>query len=396
MVGGIYTTERCPICGTIMKDNGRQVCCPSHPKQRATTYSVRFGRKIFKRFQSYDEASRFLTGIRFKTDEGSFDARDYQRSNPLGFEVLAEKWLAMKMETVKPGSLKSIRPLMLRSIGHFGPKNVKEIQYGEIEDFLLAQKDLSSKTRHNLKSVLHDYFRWLVRRRVIRPDEMPEFPELTFQLGTRKTIDKATQEAILAEIHRLSWHKNPRVYVGVKWLCTYINMRPGELLSILEEDIDQERGVIFIREHKTDRQTDKIKIVPLLDEDIQLLKSLPRGFPKLHFFRRERGGGGEPKGSPFGPRMLYRYWIKACENLGVEGVDLYGGTRHSSAQALRAHLSPEGVRRLTGHETNKAFERYYQVSVGELREGYAKTRLDEKTHQGKTASKSTNHSLIDI
>lgn len=108
-----------------------------------------------------------------------------------------------------------------------------------------------------------------------------------------------------------------------------------------------------------------------------MLRNLPRGFPALPFFRRDRGGGGEGAGKPFGPKVFYRVWVKACSNLGVEGVDLYGGTRHSSAQALRKDLSPEGVRRLTGHETNKAFERYFQVGLDELREGYALTRMGD-------------------
>ena len=87
--------------------------------------------------------------------------------------------------------------------------------------------------------------------------------------------------------------------------------------------------------------------------------------------------------------MLYRYWIKACENLGVQGVDLYGGTRHSSSQALRTRLSPEGVRRLTGHETNKAFEIYYRVSIEELREGYALTQIPVGKNLEETGEKRT-------
>lgn len=387
MLGGIYSDEKCPICGEAMKDNGRTgVACPSHKKQFASSLIVRFGRQIFKRFTDYQEASRFLNGLRFKHDEGTFDARDYQRANPLGFDNLSGKYLEVKQQTVKPGSMKSIGPSMKKAQEWFGSNNVKEIGYAEIEDFLLAQKDISTKTRHNIKSQLHDFFTWLVKRRVIRQDQMPEFPEVHFQLGERKTIDKATQAAILEEVHKMCWKRQPRVYIGIKWLTTYINVRPGELLGILEEDIDLDQGIIVIRSHKTDRQTKKLNLITLLEEDTELIRSLPRGFPKMHFFRRDTGGGGKTTGTPFGPRMFYRNWMRACENLGIEGVDLYGGTRHSSAQALRKHLSPEGVRRLTGHETNKAFERYFQVGLDELRDGYALTRPQE----------STNNSLIHL
>ena len=64
-------------------------------------YQVRFGRKLTKHFKNLGDAERFLNGIRFKMDEGTFDIRDYQRGNPMGFQNLAEKWLDMKFQTLK-------------------------------------------------------------------------------------------------------------------------------------------------------------------------------------------------------------------------------------------------------------------------------------------------------
>ena len=51
-------------------------------------------------------------------------------------------------------------------------------------------------------------------------------------------------------------------------------------------------------------------------------------------------------------------------------VDLYGGTRHSSARALRDRFSPEQIRRATMHSTSKAFERYFRVEGDEVRSIY--------------------------
>jgi hypothetical protein len=59
-----------------------------------------------------------------------------------------------------------------------------------------------------------------------------------------------------------------------------------------------------------------------------------------------------------GLRYFYKWWIKACATLGIEGVDLYGGTRHSSVRTLRKYRSPEEIKRAAMSETNKAFERY--------------------------------------
>jgi len=50
--------------------------------------------------------------------------------------------------------------------------------------------------------------------------ELPEFPEVSFVLGYRRTVDKATQIAIIEEVKRIC--PNPKVYLGIKWLATYL------------------------------------------------------------------------------------------------------------------------------------------------------------------------------
>ncbi len=388
MAGGIYTEERCPFCLAEgkegkMVDNkqaperGGAVWCLDHPEVRAQKIIIRFGRRIFMRFQSYKEAYHTLNGLRFKVTEGSYDERDYKKANPLGFANLAAKYLEIKEQTVKPGTFTHVRREINNAAEYFGQTNIKEIQYGEIEDFLLGFKGLSSKSRHNIKANLHAFFTWLIKRRVLRREQMPEFPEIPVKLGWRKTISYETQEAVLGEIENLTWAKNPRIYIAAKWAATYIKARPGEILKIRECDIDRDQWIVYLPNHKTDRQTEEIKFFPLIPEDIELVKQLPVGFPQMPFFRRDRGGGGKYAGTPFGKHLVYDYWKKACKNLGIEGVDLYGGTRHSTARNLRKiGQTPEQVKGLTGHKTTKAFLRYFQEDVEEQRAGYRLTRAD--------------------
>jgi hypothetical protein len=114
--------------------------------------------------------------------------------------------------------------------------------------------------------------------------------------------------------------------------------------------------------------------VSLLDEDVQIIKSFPRGLPELPFFRHKTGKGGITPGLKFGPKYLYKWWKKACQNLKIEGVDLYGGTRHSSTIAMKKIATPEQIKKLTGHSTNKAFERYFRFEIEDERELYRKFR----------------------
>jgi hypothetical protein len=67
-----------------------------------------------------------------------------------------------------------------------------------------------------------------------------------------------------------------------------------------------------------------------------------------------------------GRDCLWKAWHKNCLNLGIHGVGLYGGTKHSSATDLRKYFSPEHIKRATMHFTNKAFERYFQVQAEDI------------------------------
>jgi hypothetical protein len=92
----------------------------------------------------------------------------------------------------------------------------------------------------------------------------------------------------------------------------------------------------------------------------------------LYHIRIRNGikGVGFNEGTPFGQHVLYDWWKKACGNIGILDVDMYGGTRHSSARALRAKFSPEQIKRATMHSTSKAFERYFKVESDEVRTIY--------------------------
>lgn len=73
---------------------------------------------------------------------------------------------------------------------------------------------------------------------------------------------------------------------------------------------------------------------------------------------------------------------KACENLGVEGVPLYPGTRHSSIVELGDHYSPEKIMGDgTGDATNAAFNRYFKLKADKKREIAARARAAPKLHR---------------
>jgi integrase len=318
-------------------------------------YQVRFGRKICRRFKSLQSAERFLTGLRYETDRGTFDLRDYRSNMPLGVSGLVDQYLKLKRQQLKPSSFRSLANYLRRASDAWGHANIKHINYGHIEDFLYGQQ-CSDKTRANIKSCLHAFFEWASRREQV---PMPEFPRVNFELGFRNIIAIDTQQLILEEIRRLTWDTDPKIWWAFHCLTTYISIRPGELLKLRERQLDLNLKAIVIPSPKEKRP----KITYLLDEDVEFLKALPRGLPDLPFFRHRKGGRGRVVGKRWGKNYLAKLWKKACDNLGIEGVDMYGGTRHSTATALGKVCTPEEVRDVTGH-TSKAFERYFQNTQG--------------------------------
>ncbi len=135
----------------------------------------------------------------------------------------------------------------------------------------------------------------------------------------------------------------------------------GDLRKVRERDIDIEHGVITI--HHPTKSKNKIKTVRLLPEHVEEIAEMKRLFPalpELKFFRHHGGVRSQKPNTPFGPKYFKVWWDRACEKLGVQGLDLYGGTRHTSTTEIARAAGTASAREATAHETNKAFDRYCQ------------------------------------
>jgi len=345
-------------------------------------YNVRFGRKLTKHFKHLIDAERFLNYIRHQTDIGKFDLRDWQRNSPLQFDNLAEKWIQNKSKQVKHKTLVGYKRVMKIAVRRWKNQNIKDITSGQIEDFIF-ERDMASKSRNDMRVILKDFWSWVCRRE--DQVQMPTFPKTSFELGWRNIIDIQTQSLIINEIRKISFNINPRIWIGIKWLSTYISIRPGELVEIKEGEINIHSGIVVIPHPKEK----KPKIVYLLDDDIEILSNLPKGFPDLPFFRHTRNITSVKAGQKFGESYLRKWWKRACENLGIEGIDLYGGTRHSTVTALGKICTPEEVKTATGH-VSPAFERYFQGKASRARAVTEKIKSQQHLNNGLLSEKNGN------
>ena len=334
--------------------------CPNHPQIKPTSFRVYFD-KVYKRFDNYESALNFLSGLRFEASSGKLDPRDYQtKSKPLAFKRLVLEWLELKARQIKPSSLSSFRSGILRAIDAWGNANIKDIGYGQIEDFFMAHQG-SSKTKLNLLVALKTFWRWVEDRHDVPP--LKKWPPIGHvEMAFRDTVDIPTQEAIINDIKA---HEPLRVWLCIKWLATYIAIRPGEMRGLTEGHVDRQRGLLIVPHPKEKRA----KIITLIEEDIEIVRALPLAFnPDMPFFRHERNlKGGVKAGSRLGHRAIYLAWKRACGRMGIEGVSLYPGTKHSTAMGYREICTPEQIMAMTLHRTGAAFRRYFQTGGEDLK-----------------------------
>lgn len=377
MKGRIYTEQKCHLCqqkkdrGTLKHVEGRgYLQCPIHKKIKwAGNCIVRFGRNHTKRFKTVDKGERHLNYIRVQTDIGTYDRREWAKNQPLSFLSLRQKFVRYKKgEDLSPKQIRHIEHVLEEAGKKWDHQLIMNIDETDIDDFLLELKNLiANSTRAKWRSVLHDFWKWVVRREKRRSRmEMPDFPEISFKNRFRTIVSMEDQNKILDELWEITKDVNPRIWLGVKLLSLFSKPRPGEMRDVKEGHINTQQGWIFFPDPK---EGDKGKFIHLALEDCKMIEEIrgPKGIPDLYFFRHLKRRSGVQVGMQFGPKLFKKWWDKACKNVGIVGVDLYGGTRHSTVTALGKLMTPEQIQRgQTGH-ASPAFKRYMLPDINEAR-----------------------------
>lgn len=170
-----------------------------------------------------------------------------------------------------------------------GKRNVFTTQLRDFQYFF-DQFNVSPKSKANCTQTMKQLWGWLLDNEEIR--KLPKFPKVNYQLRRKTTLERATQLAVLDKIGELSGTaKQPnkktafRIWLGIRWMIVYVNVRPAEVRDIKEKPIDLKRAEILIPHPKEGRE----KKIYLLDEDVDYIRSLPRGMRQLYFFRHEDG-----------------------------------------------------------------------------------------------------------
>ncbi len=372
MDGNIYCRQKCSICGAklVHDERRRGFFCTVHPHVMATGgFYIKFPGGIRRASKCYDTMMRQLTAMRYETDQDRFDPRMHRPDNPLAFDKLARVYIAeRKTDPISDNMKRQIENKLVQAIAVWGDRPVKAIGRREIKHFIKGLtnqrtgKPLSNKSMVNYSSVLHHFFtKWLVEEEYLMPHEVPAFPEIKYELGWRKITTLEKQDEILDVLRERTRH-NPKIWFGAELLRTYPTMRPGDLHRMKEEDIDLEFGVIDMP--KPTKGRGQRKIVRLVDEHVEVFREFRERYPAMPgmpFLRHCANGTNYKRDQQMGENCFRRWWNRVCDDLGVEGVQLYGGTKHTTTTATAKMLSREAAKAATGHTTDKAFLRYCQT-----------------------------------
>ena len=400
MKGNVYTRQKCFICGgPLVHDERRGGCfCKAHPEAAATKdFYVKFGRDINRRRPTYEASIRFLTGLRYETDRGTFDARDYAAHEPLGFRNLVKSYLAWKRRK-KLTSYYHIAQYMDAAADHWGNRNVKTIRKRDIEEYLYAIPGISEKTRFNHRTQLHDFWHSYLyaHEEVLLIHQLPKFPAIPYELGFRKFATIEDREKVMDRVRELTYHYNPKIWLALDLGCTYSKLRPFDIRRIKEGDIDVVEGVLTIERPSKSQRRRRPKVIRLrllgyhVDEFRRMKAMYPAG-PATLFFRHPPGIRGVQADDPFGKGFLYKKFKRACRDIGIDDLDMYGGTRHTTITAIGRAAGKTAARKHSGHDTDAAFDRYCQIddeSDAEMAGLVAKIRgkvvpLDQRKKKGR-------------
>jgi len=84
--------------------------------------------------------------------------------------------------------------------------------------------------------------------------------------------------------------------MGIRWLSRYTMVRPSELLSVSEGQVNTKIPAIIIPDPKGGESV----LVFLHEDDVELIEAQPRGLPDLPYFRHRAGRSGVKAGQKFG------------------------------------------------------------------------------------------------
>jgi len=374
MKGGIYSKERCPVCGKNFLHLGNDLLCPDHQTRPRRYYIAMYNRELGRNlvlcsdparrlpFSSYEMAHRILEKIRSEIDAHAFDLSRYVQAKlrPLQFNIWVDEWLSKKEILVEkkvrtPSYLKELRRFVNLYKGFFGEMDIRDIGTKTIDDFFLSIRG-KPKSQANILNCLHKMLADALDWGDIKV--MPKFPKVEVPEYDFQPIDLEVQDRIINSIK----DKMDRAYI---LFCAREMVRPSETRALCWDAVDLAHNKVTIKRHFslnelwTATKSRSIKVLPL-DPDVKvLLEGLPRHIKSPFVFHKEDG-------RPYSESYARKLWNRITWEMGIR-ISLYQGTRHSSATEAATRVSMDVIQEFLGHTSLRMSKRYVKFNSDRLK-----------------------------
>ena len=140
-------------------------------------------------------------------------------------------------------------------------------------------------------------------------------------------------------------------------------LRQGEILSLRWEQIDAERGLLFV---SPQTKTHKGREIPLLPELQEVLDSVTRvivkGKPAPYVFTNPESG------TPYKGYDVTNGFKRAARQAGLSDLRFHDLRRTFASRLAQRGVSLQAIARLLGHGATYVTERYAHLSADDLRE----------------------------
>ena len=238
--------------------------------------------------------------------------------------------------------------------------SIDEIDFGTLEDLslVLAKRGLSPKSRRNVLGILRSFLGWLHKRGKIR--SIPNFPWPKVDEYEPRILSIEDQDRILDAIDEPAR--------GIFLALALLGLRPGEARALDAVDYTSGNWLIIDKAVKgactnapiRGTKTGKTKRLPVAEALIDWLTCHldPTGrLRSAPLFTNPRTG------ARWSHWALRETWIRAARSVGLEGVRLYEGTKHTMAtDAVRRGVSERALQVFLGHSDARSTRRYARFS----------------------------------
>ncbi len=367
----IRTKERCPRCKGSFRETPLGLVCPrcfTTPRryfvdlcwegERVRLYSDKRGNPL----SSWEQANQLRQQIAYEIENRVFDPSRYVLRDQKEFLLrnYIEKFIEhSERKGIKPASLKPRMRILRTHVLQFFEEvcritDIRDLRRKHIEDFVehLRKAGKSPKTIYNVLAELKALLNFAHRREDL--EKVPQFPEIKIPERIPQGLELEVQLEILKRI--------PEEHRPIFQFMMIYGCRPGEARALMWDCINFSSKEILIKRTFSHRKIvelpkeGKWKVLPMHSGIEEILRELARRKRSLFVFSHSRA-------DHYGEALLSKLWRKACAEIGLEGVSLYEGVRHSFAyQLLKQGLSYEEIGAYMGHSDVRTTRKYARLN----------------------------------